>query len=101
MNGESPAAFLETAREWKLRSELSGSEPELAARIAALRESTGLSTITLRVCLMRGLDTPEAIHEFLNPKFESLTSPLSIRDMDLAIERLSRVRREGQLVRVF
>ncbi|MGZ3708342.1 MAG: hypothetical protein ACXWPM_05870, partial [Bdellovibrionota bacterium] len=62
---------MESSREWKLRAELGSSDAEVQKRIENLRAETGLSTATLRVCLMRGLDSARAIDEFLNPKFEA------------------------------
>src|SRR4051812_16394386 len=76
-------------REWKIRvSQPPGDEQPFEERLARLHEATRLSPITLRVCLMRGLDTREAIQEFLSPRFESLTNPTKIRDMDRAVDRL-------------
>src|SRR4051812_15604100 len=83
-------------RQWKLRSDI-----EVDGHIAALKMETGLSEVTLRVCLMRGLLTPEAIRNFLSPTFESLCNPLKIRDMDLATERLAQARIKGERVRVY
>jgi single-stranded-DNA-specific exonuclease len=50
---------------------------------------------------MRGLTTAQHIHDFLNPKFEALTHPLKIRDMDQAVDRLARARVAGEKVRIF
>jgi single-stranded-DNA-specific exonuclease len=88
----------EKTRQWKLRTPLEADSPE---RIEQLKKETGLSEITLRVCLMRGLDTVEAISKFLQPRFDSLSNPLTIKDMALATERLSKARKEKELVRVF
>ncbi|MDR3607208.1 MAG: single-stranded-DNA-specific exonuclease RecJ [Oligoflexia bacterium] len=85
------------AREWKPR-QVVDSDP---ADIDRLQAETGLSALTLRVCRMRGLKTSREIQEFLNPKFESLTHPLSIRDMDRAVARLAQARAQGEKVRIF
>jgi single-stranded-DNA-specific exonuclease len=91
-------------REWKLRGDraiLSEPAAELELKLEKLRAETGLSALTLRVCLMRGLTTAQAIHDFLNPKFESLTHPMKIRDMDLAVTRLAKARAAREKVRIF
>jgi single-stranded-DNA-specific exonuclease len=88
-------------REWKLRSELSLSDSAVREKLATLEKETGLSPITLRVCLMRGLDSAEAIREFLAPRVELLVDPFRIRDMDLAIDRLAKARAAGERIRVF
>jgi single-stranded-DNA-specific exonuclease len=83
-------------REWKLRSELGDD-----VHIERLAAETGLSPITLKVCVSRGLVSGEDIREFLQPRFESLTRPTKIRDMDRAVDRLSEARASGELVRIF
>ena len=50
---------------------------------------------------MRGLETGEAIHEFLHPRIESLCSPSKIQDMEKAIQRLGAAREAGEQVRIF
>lgn len=91
---------LQSSREWRLRSEFSLFE-EGSPELTRLIEETGLSPITLRVCLGRGLKTSSSIREFLSPRLELLTSPMKIRDMDRAIDRLVRARAEGALVWIF
>ena len=85
-------------RDWKFRAEAS-SIP--ADELSELKRATGLSEIALRVCLMRGLETAESIQAFLNPRFETIRPPSTIRDMGPAIERLARAHDHGELVWVF
>ncbi len=68
---------------------------------AALQASTGLAALTVRLCLSRGLSTPEEIHEFLTPKLERLRDPLSIRDMDEAVQRIADAKDAAEPVRIF
>ncbi|MEK6705982.1 MAG: single-stranded-DNA-specific exonuclease RecJ [Bdellovibrionota bacterium] len=82
-------------RQWRLRYE---SPCEL---VETLKRETGLPELVIKVCIARGLQTSEAIHGFLNPRFDSLTNPMTIKDMDRAVERLIAARRTGELVRVF
>ncbi|MCM2323739.1 MAG: single-stranded-DNA-specific exonuclease RecJ [Oligoflexia bacterium] len=84
-------------REWKSRGQQSHAD-EL---VAALQADTGLSRVTVGVCLTRGLTTAQAIKEFLAPRFETLTPALKIRDLDRAVDRLGRARAAGERVRVF
>src|SRR5437868_3822286 len=44
-------------------------EPD-AERVRRLATETGLSPLTIRVCLMRGLTSTDQIREFLAPRFE-------------------------------
>ncbi len=92
-------------REWRLRHEACLESDPVERKLSELQQATGLSRIALRVCLARGLETPEAIHSFLNPTFDQLCSPLSIRDLDRATERLSRARarpgQPGEKIRIY
>lgn len=77
---------------------VNASPAELAGPLAS---ETGLSPLTLRVCLQRGLATSEQIHAFLNPKLDQLTNPFEIAGMQQACDRLILARRQGERVRVF
>jgi single-stranded-DNA-specific exonuclease len=85
-------------REWKQRAEsaLQGG-PELSA----LQAQTGLTAMALRVCLSRGLNSAESIQAFLNPTFDHLKNPLSIRDMEKATARLSQARLSEEKIRIY
>ncbi|HUP56315.1 MAG TPA: single-stranded-DNA-specific exonuclease RecJ [Bdellovibrionota bacterium] len=85
-------------REWKLRARPAG---EIEAAVEALKSETGLSRLALRVCLLRGLGSAQAIREHLAPRLDSLSNPFSIRDMDRAVDRLARARAGGELVGIF
>ncbi len=91
----------EGQRVWKLRSHAQRDTGEIDQLISSLRQETGLSPITLKVCILRGFDTAAGIRDYLAPRFENLKSPYSIRDMGLAVERLARARREKVKIRVF
>jgi single-stranded-DNA-specific exonuclease len=86
-------------REWKLRADTDPAE--LSRLIAELQPQTGLAELTLRTCVMRGLLSPDAIREFLQPRIETLCHPLKIRDMQPAIERLASARESGDFVRIY
>ncbi len=65
------------------------SEVESQELLERLRAQTGLSALTVRVCLQRGLSSVEAIQAFLSPKLEQLTSPFLIQDMQRAMDLMS------------
>lgn len=71
------------------------------AALENLRSQTGLSRVTLEICARRGLETPESIERFLNPKLEELTPPFKIRDLERAAHRLADARERGELVWIF
>jgi single-stranded-DNA-specific exonuclease len=87
-------------REWLARSEAAFTADGVQ-RIEELQKETGLSAVTLRVCLSRGLTTAEEIQHFLLPKLEHLKDPLSIRDMEKGVTRLVRAKQNHERVRVF
>lgn len=91
-------------REWKLRSSLTD-DPQVQNHqeelISRLQSETGLSSLTLRVCVMRGLTSAAAIQEFLYPRLESLKNPSCIRDMDRAVDRLAQARQNAEQIRIF
>jgi single-stranded-DNA-specific exonuclease len=96
-------------REWKFRDRGTPSASDGALTDSAtsdavldrLKVETGLSELTLRVCQGRGLVTSELIQGFLAPKLEALADPNSIRDMGIAVERISRARENHEPVLVF
>lgn len=92
---------MDTPREWRIRDSGFGDESVLAAKAEELAHETGLSPITVRVCLLRGLASAQAIQEHLYPKFEALHRPMSIRDMDLAVARIARARASSEKIRVY
>src|SRR5262245_57125284 len=70
------------------RWQLSNCDEEALAR---LRLETGEDEVLLRCLLNRGLSKADKIREFLDPQFgRHLHSPLLLRDMERAVERLRR-----------
>lgn len=96
-------------RQWKLRTRVKaekaevseGMQPEFDVLVRSLQEQTGLSALTLKVCVLRGLDSVSAIQDYLSPKFDNLTSAFSIKDMDRAVKRLSDARDANETIRIF
>lgn len=87
-------------REWLPRDSRFLSEE--GKRIAGeLRSSTGLSDLTIRMCLSRGLVNSDEIADFLSPKLDRLKDPLTILDMEKAVRRLAEARENGEKLQVF
>lgn len=76
-------------------------ESDLSSRVLSLQKETGLSALTLRVCIQRGLETAEAIRAFLSPRFDQLKSPWTLMDMELAVTRLVQAKEQGEAVRIY
>ena len=60
----------------------------------------GYSPLTARVLCSRGYDTPEKAGQFLSAS-EPLPDPLSMRDMDKAVQRLRQALQRGEHIAVF
>src|SRR5262245_44476118 len=86
-------------RRWQPRHPATAGD--LDARISELQAQTGLSPLTLRVCLQRGLENAEQITRYLSPRLDQLTDPMKILGMAEAVERLAQAKLRGEKVRVF
>ncbi len=82
------------SREWRFRS---SEESSTEALILA----TGLSPVTVDLCLRRGLTTAEQIADYLSPKLDRLTSPWKLAGMREAVDRVSVARESGEIVWIF
>ena len=72
-----------------------------ARAAAAIAQGQGISDIAARVLANRGV-TPETAAAFLKPQLRtSLPDPSSLKDMDLAAERLADAAEAGETVAVF
>lgn len=71
--------------DWKLRATSENSEKELEALQAA---GLNYSPAFLRLCLNRGLNSPEEIHKAINQTPQLYHDPFELYQMDQAVERL-------------
>lgn len=88
-------------RQWRQRGQVGETDSQLTDQILSLQKETGLSALTLRVCVLRGFDTSESIQQYLTPRLGNLKDPFSIRDMDRAIARLALALEQKERVRIF
>ena len=79
---------------WLFPSETMGEAERLAAAL-------GISPLTARVLLSRGLADPAAARGFLRPSLADLHDPLALRDMPQAIDRLLRAIRGGEKILIY
>jgi single-stranded-DNA-specific exonuclease len=98
---ERSAAFLDvesslSGRRWVARLDRAGE-----ARAEAIRQAHGFDDILARVLAGRGVAI-DAAPAFLNPTLRELTpDPLTLRDMDLAAERLAAAVEAGERIAIF
>lgn len=90
-----PQSKYDKPRLWKQKPHIHSDKVEL------LSQQTGLSPLTVKVCLGRGLEEPDEIRDFLAPKLERLSDPFRIQDMDKAAQRLIQAKEVGEKVRIF
>jgi len=71
------------------------------SRVTPLAESAGLAPLIAHLLLLRGISTPEAAAAFLRPSIAHLSDPFLLTDMDVAVARITRARKEDELVLIF
>lgn len=71
------------------------------ARVRDFAEQINLPPLLAQLLLQRGVDTPEAVHRFLNPSIGHLSDPYMLDDMAAAVERITRARANKERVLVF
>jgi single-stranded-DNA-specific exonuclease len=72
-----------------------------ADAVAALSVALGIGPPAAKVLVHRGFRDPAAAHRFLNPAFEELHDPLSMRDMAVAVERIARAIARGERILIY
>jgi len=71
------------------------------ARVRDFAAQINLPPLLAQLLLQRGVDTPEAVHRFLNPSIGHLSDPYMLDDMAAAVERITRARANRERVLVF
>ena len=71
------------------------------ARIRALAQALGCSSVLAEILLKRGVDSAEAAAAFLRPRLHDLEDPFAITNLEAAAERLERAVEQGESVVVF
>jgi single-stranded-DNA-specific exonuclease len=68
------------------------------ARVQAFARALNGPGILAQLLLLRGVDTPEKAHDFLQPRLQHLSDPFLLTDMDAAVDRITRARVRGEKV---
>jgi len=66
-----------------------------------LASALGISPLTARVLIRRGLSNPDDARRFLKPSLDDLYDPLTLRDMPQAVDRLLRAVRAGEKILIY
>lgn len=89
------AQLLEAPRRWVFRDNGAGD-----AAVDALMADLGLPRAVCRLLLLRGHGSSDQARRFLKPRLEGLHDPLTLLDVDRAVERLVRAIRSGERILV-
>ncbi|NMB13099.1 MAG: single-stranded-DNA-specific exonuclease RecJ [Firmicutes bacterium] len=79
---------------WQLRS----GSPE---KEMALINTLGVSAVVARILVGRGIDTPAAVQEFLDLRWEKVPSPWMLRDVQPAAARLAQAVQNQETVAIY
>ena len=66
-----------------------------------LSTATGLSPLIVEILINRGMDTPELVDSFLNPKLTDLNDPFSMIGMREGVERIGRAFMENEKIVIY
>lgn len=81
--------------EWRLKESL---EEE---KISSLAKELDLSFNLVRLCVERGQDSVDKIHEFLSPNPQLIHDPYLMHDMEKAVQRIQDAIENGELIYIF
>lgn len=69
--------------------------------VSDLKRKLGISHVTSRVLVNRGICCAEQAKDFLNPSLDKLFNPFDIRDMDKAVRRIGQALKERQHITIY
>ncbi len=75
--------------------------PEQQDAQMRLEHDLNISAASARMLVVRGIETADAAREFVRPSLDRLHDPMLMRDMDKAVERLTRAVAEGENILIY
>jgi len=66
-----------------------------------LSDAFNISPLVLRLLAIRGVDTPEKIHQFLHGSQSDLHQPMLLQDMEKAVKRIFQAKEKGERVLLY
>lgn len=70
-------------------------------KVSSLAHELGIDPVLSKLLIQREVDSYEKAKFFFRPSLEDLHDPFQMKDMDLAIERLSRAFNEGENILIY
>ena len=86
------------SRIWDVRYEQDAS---MQAKVAALREALQIQTVTARLLVGRGMDTPDVARAFMEKNDAVWRDPYGMADMGPAVERVLTAVADGERIAVY
>lgn len=80
---------------WKAKS-----EPDMSL-VQQIVDELNAPEIVAKMLVQRGIDSPEKVKKFFNPKITDLYDPFLMKDMDKAIERIAKAVENNEGVLIF
>jgi single-stranded-DNA-specific exonuclease len=74
------------------------SDPE---KVQELIAKLNAPKVVAEILVSRGMDTPEKVKSFYNPKLSQLHDPFLMKDMDKAIARINRAKENGEHIMIY
>ncbi len=71
------------------------------AAVEGLSSALGLSPVLANLLVQRGITTPEGAAGFFNPSLDDLHDPFLMKDMEKAVDRITRAVADGETVMVW
>ncbi len=75
--------------------------PEQQDAQMRLEHDLNISAASARMLVVRGIETADAAREFVRPSLDRLHDPMLMRDMDKAVERLTRAVSKGENILIY
>ncbi|MDB4173498.1 single-stranded-DNA-specific exonuclease RecJ [Bacteroidia bacterium] len=80
---------------WKQKT-----EPD-QAMVNVLTSELNAPEVIAKMLVQRGVDSPEKVKKFFNPRIGDMHDPFLMKDMDKAIERIQKAQEQGEGVLIF
>ena len=71
------------------------------AKVELLSTALGLSPVLANLLVQRGIETPQQAQGFFDPSLDDLHDPFLLKDMDKAIDRITRAVETGETVMIW
>lgn len=75
--------------------------PAPPSKLASLKQELALEDSILNLLLQRGINSFEAAKDFFKPSLDQLHKPFEMRDMEAAVNRIDKAKKEGEKIMIY